>query len=129
MPTVNQQAWSEVEQRIRERNILDTLRWERSRFRDLIAPTQELITVISECRRLAEQEGEDAFVDAVELNQLPLRQCYARVFSLWNHLDAMFLYSALMTTELFYRANGFPSLVEQKSASFGRVAANDSIET
>ena len=61
--------------------------------------------------------------DAIENNEVPLRQYYAQVFSLWNTLHAMFLYSALMMTELFYRVNAYPSLLEFDPASVGVHAA------
>jgi len=128
-PNINQQVWQEVEQRINDQNVLDTLRWEQSRFRELNEPTRQLIAVLEDCKKVAGEEGGDAFVDAVEYNRLPLRQHYARVLSLWNYLHAMFLYSALMTTELFYRVNELPSLAEQKTASSRRAVANEPAET
>lgn len=111
-PSVNPQVWHELERRISEDNILKTLEWEASEFDRLIRPTADLIAVMQEGLRLSEREGGRAFVDAVENNELPLRQYYAQVFSLWNYVHAMFLYSALMMTELFYRANAYPSLLE-----------------
>lgn len=61
--------------------------------------------------------GKKEFVEAIECNKISLRQAYARAFSLWNYLHAMFLYSALMMTELFYRTSGLPSLLEEQSNS------------
>ena len=112
VPEVNRSAWALVENHVSKHNILQTLRWERDQFGALRVPTVELIEVIESCQEVLNKKSAVEFVQCVELNQIPLRQRYARVFSLWNHMQAMFLYSALMMTELFYRTNGLPSLLE-----------------
>lgn len=112
LPDINISVWDTLLRHIEERNILATLDWERSQFRAAAAPTVELVTVTEECGRIARVEGDNSFAAAVENNRVPFRQHYARVFSLWNHLNAMFLYSALIMTELYYRANGYSSLTE-----------------
>lgn len=117
LPTVNASAWNCVESRVATSNILRTLEWEASEFDQLRAPTKDLIGKLLDGKKLLELEGKRAFVEAVEWNKIPLRQSYARVFSLWNHLHAMFLYSALMMTELFYQANGFASLLDETGAN------------
>jgi hypothetical protein len=116
-PAVNPTVWRELEDRIISSNILQTLRWESSRFEELVAPTNDLIEVMTRCREIAAQQGSRDFIDSIENNKIPLRQYFARVFSLWNYLDAMFLYSALIMTELYYRANGFSSLAEFEPVS------------
>lgn len=112
LPSINIQVWSELLQHIEGDNILKTLEWERSQFRVLAGPTADLIASTAECQRIASTDGSDAFATAVESNAVPFRQYYARVFSLWNHHHAMFLYSALIMTELFYRVNGYASLAD-----------------
>jgi len=111
-PYANARIWNELEARIQHNNILDTLAWESEQFKQLEEPTRNLMATLLECQRIAETEGGHAMADAIENNEVPLRQYYAQVFSLWNTLHAMFLYSALMMTELFYRANAYPSLLE-----------------
>ena len=113
-------VWCELESRIKSSNVLATLQWEAGRFCELRSPTERLIETLRKCRDVCALHGPQAFVGCIENNELPLRQHYAQVFSLWNELHAMFLYSALMMTELFYMANGFPSLAELEP---GRVAA------
>ena len=110
-PHVNRPAWEGVEARIQEDNILAALRWEKDQFELLRQPTHDLIECIAASASILTATGASRFVKAIEMNEVPLRQRYAKVFSLWNNLDAMFLYSALMMTELFYRSNGFPSLL------------------
>jgi hypothetical protein len=122
LPSVNLEAWTPVEKRAAEFNILSTLEWESSEFDRLREPTAQLIAVVRDCQALLDRDGKRSFIEAVEWNKLPLRQSYGRVFSLWNHLHAMFLYSALMMTELFYRANGFPGLLDTDSKGSRRVA-------
>lgn len=112
LPVINSAVWNELLRRIEENNILATLDWERSQFRQLAEATVELAIVTDQCRDIAKKEGNVSFSTAVENNRIPFRQHYARVFSLWNHLNAMFLYSALIMTELYYRANGYPSLTD-----------------
>jgi hypothetical protein len=117
LPSVNSQIWKDLEDRISTNNILATLKWEATQFDLLIEPTNDLIIVFGECTNMANERGGKAFADAVENNDIPLRQYYARVFSLWNYLHSMFLYSALMMTELYYRANDYPSLLDFEPVS------------
>ncbi|NJO35960.1 MAG: hypothetical protein HC869_25675 [Rhodospirillales bacterium] len=112
LPSLNRQAWEDVESRVSSMNILDTLAWEATQFSLLDGPTKELIGVIKEAQARLSSGGKREFIEAIECNRISLRQAYARVFSLWNYLHAMFLYSALMMTELFYRTNNLPSLLE-----------------
>jgi hypothetical protein len=112
LPEINVSVWEELLGHIEEKNILATLDWERSQFHAAAVPTAELMAITEECGQIARVEGDDFFAAAVENNRVPFRQHYARVFSLWNHLNAMFLYSALIMTELYYRANGYSSLTE-----------------
>ncbi len=111
-PHVNKAVWDELHSHIKNHNILKTLEWESKQFESLSCPTQSLIKVMEESKEVAIREGNDAFVNAIENNEIPLRQYYAQVFSQWNNLHAMFLYSSLIMTELFYRLNGYPSLTE-----------------
>lgn len=112
LPRINDVVWTELLNHIEQDNILATLEWERLQFRDIAEPTRDLIATTEKCRQIALVNGDSAFADAVETNLVPFRQYYARVFSLWNHHHDMFLYSALVMTELFYRANGFASLAD-----------------
>jgi hypothetical protein len=112
LPTVNERAWNDVQHRVKDTNILRTLEWESAEFNHVRIPTSDLIRVIEEARNILQLKGKEAFIEAIECNQISLRQCYARVFSSWNHLHAMFLYSALMMTELFYRTNRFGTLLQ-----------------
>jgi hypothetical protein len=114
LPTVNKDAWNAVESRVADTNVLATLKWESSQFDLLREPTIDLIAAMREAATALQDGGKRPFLEAVEWNEIPLRQRYAKAFSLWNHLHAMFLYSALMMTELFYRTNSFPSLLEEK---------------
>lgn len=111
-PFINMQIWRELENRITDGNIMKTLEWEGTEFQALAQPTEDFLVVIEDCLEIAETEGGVAFVDAVENNEIPVRQYGGQLLSLWNNLDAMFLYSALMMTELFYRANAYPSLLD-----------------
>ncbi len=123
LPDVNVTVWNELLRHIEAHNIMATLDWERVQFQALIGATEELALITDECGVIARIEGDASFADAVENNRIPFRQYYARVFSLWNHLSAMFLYSALIMTELYYRANGYPSLTEFSPRAAGIEAA------
>lgn len=114
VPAINQAVWDELEARIAKDNILKTLAWEAAQFGELRAPTVLLLDVLEKCKTIAQRDGERAMVEAVECNELPLRQRFAPVFSRWNHLHAMFLYSALMMTELFYLTNSFGTLTNEE---------------
>lgn len=112
LPDVNERAWKDVESRIAATNVLATLRWEREQFAKVAPSTRSLMAVLQECLRTANDGRDGEFVEAIECNRIPLRQRYAQVFSQWNYLHAMFLYSALMMTDLFYRAHGLALLSE-----------------
>lgn len=112
-PAVNREAWDELEARIADQNILKTLVWEAECFKDLREPTESLIEVLEQCRAMSLSAGARAMVEAIECNEVPLRQRFAPVFSRWNHLHAMFLYSALAMTELFYLTNSFGTLTSE----------------
>ena len=118
LPFANPVAWEAIESRVEEMNILDTLRWEATEFAKLKDPTSALITVLDQCLELILTSGARRFVEAVECNEIPLRQVYARVFSMWNYLHAMFFYSALIMTELFYRTNSFGTLLTDEPSTF-----------
>lgn len=123
VPEINRFVWDELLRHIEADNILPTLDWERKQFQQLTAPTAELIAVTRQCMQIAIGEGNASFASAVENNRVPFRQHYARVFSQWNYLSAMFLYSALVMTELYYRVNSFPSLTEFNPAGDEATAA------
>lgn len=110
LPHVNQEAWNDVATRIRDTNIIATLRWEQGEFQKLSSPADHLISITQQVVDIALNEGDSEVADALEDNGIPYRHHYARVFARWNYLQAMFLYSALMMTELYYRKNGFGSL-------------------
>lgn len=111
LPAVNQVAWKAVEAKVETSNILAALAWEAEQFSAVRDPTERLISVLQECLKLADQSGARVMVEAIEKNEVALRQEFAKVFSLWNHLHAMFLYSAVMMTELFYMTNDYGSLL------------------
>lgn len=111
-PTVNETIWKNLEVKISTDYIVETLKWEQSEFRRCLKPLDDLILLLEAGLEIVDTNGARAFVDTVEHNELPLRQYYARVFSFWNYLHNMFLYSSLIMTELFYRSNGIPSLLE-----------------
>ncbi len=116
-PFVNNTAWQQIEGRLQTTNVLKTLEWEGEQFSQLLQPTRALIEVLRQCLDIARTRDGRALVDAIENNEIPLRQYYAQVFSLWNSLHAMFLYSSLMTTKLFYRVNAYRSLLEFDSSA------------
>jgi len=111
------QIWRELERRITKDNVMKTLEWEAAQFDAVTQPTQDFLVVMEDCLDIAETEGGMAFVDTIENNEVPVRQYGGQLLSLWNNLDAMFLYSALIMTELFYRANAYPSLLEFDQAN------------
>lgn len=109
LPAINDAAWNDIESRVQSLNVLGTLRWEREQFRTLVEPTHALLQVMNDCLAIATRSPR-AFIEAVECNGVALRQRYAQVFSRWNYLHVMFLYSALVMTELFYRSHEYESL-------------------
>ncbi len=112
LPNINKEVWTTLHTQIKKKNILETLSWESKQFECLVPDIEALVSVMEECNSIATNEGYEAFVNAIENNEVPLRQLYARVFSQWNYLHAMFLYSALIMTELFYQLNNYPSLLD-----------------
>lgn len=122
-PFPNERLWAELEHRVQKHNVMETLAWEAEQFTLVEEPTQRLLSTLQQCQSIAFREGEHEMAMAIENGEVPLRQYFAQVFSLWNTLDAMFLYSALIMTELFYRANAYPSLLDFDPASISVNAA------
>ncbi len=110
-PSIQTSIWEEIERRISEENTLGVLKWEQTQVRKVVPLIEDLIQVMSQCLTVAEEKGHQAFANAIEMNELPLRQKFACVFSYWGYLQTMFLYAAIMMTELFYQENKYPSLV------------------
>jgi hypothetical protein len=110
--TINETIWHRVLGRIKTENILATLRWEQEQFGKLPTLTDDFAQTLRMCLSCAKKDGGEAMVYAVENNQIPVRQYGFRLFSAWSDADLAFTYSALIMTELYYRANGFPSLAE-----------------
>ncbi len=125
LPGVNPVAWKSLEHHISQENILSTLKWEAVEFERVREPTKALISVLEQCQRIAREQGDRRMVEAIECNEVRLRQEFAKVFSLWNYLHGLFLYSAVAMTELFYRTNAFGSLIgdDRLAASEGRSVA------
>ena len=112
LPAVNEVAWNDVESRISSMNIMKTLAWESQEFSNTRQNTKDFIEVLSQCINVALSDGGLAFANDVEDNKIAVRQVGGRLLAQWNYLSAMFLYSSLMMTELFYKINAFPSLLE-----------------
>lgn len=110
--TLNETIWRKVVGNIKQHNILHTLRWEKEQFSNLPKFTDDFAETLRQCIFRADSDGGEAMVYAVENNQIPVRQYGFRLFSAWSDADLAFTYSALVMTELYYRANGFPSLAD-----------------
>lgn len=123
LPSINPKAWKPLEDRISEDNILKTLSWEAQEFESVIGPTKALIGVLRGCVDIAANDSNRRMVEAIECNEVMLRQEFARVFSCWNYLHGLFLYSALAMTELFYRTNDFGSLLSDENLRDMRATA------
>lgn len=122
-PYINERLWREVEERIVKSNILDALEWEREEFAKLVQYTRDFTEVMRQCKEVASNEGGKSFVDAVENNEIPVRQYGSKLLTSWNTMDCMFMYSTLMMTELFYKLNAYPSLMEFDPINQGISAA------
>jgi len=110
--SINDKIWREVIRNIKHHNILHTLHWEKKQFSDLPKFTDDFAETLRQCISRANRHGDWAMVCAVEDNQIPVRQYGFRLFSTWSYADLVFTYSALVMTELYYRANDLPSLAE-----------------
>jgi len=119
-PAVLTSIWHEIEHRIIRVNLPKTFEFERNEFLKLKEPTDDLIHVFETMKEAAER---DILIDAVEENQIPMRQYFARLFSRWYYLSTMFLYSALISTELAYQEQGYGTLTEVPSVERPRILA------
>lgn len=115
-PRIMSPVWQDLVSRIASENLIPTFQWERDMFRQLHGPVERLLGVLETCRSAA-LKGK--LVDQVEGNRIPLRQYFGAVFSGWYYVSCVFLYSAMICTELFYRANGLGSLAEPGLVSEG----------
>lgn len=114
-PYIQRPLWESIEKRVCEENTFGVLEWEKGEVEKVIPLTRMLIDVMKQCLTVAERNDNQAFTNAIEMNELPLRQQFAQVFSYWGYLQTMFLYAAMIMTELFYRENGYPSLLKDSS--------------
>lgn len=110
LPSIQLDIWNEVARRVERDNVIRTFEWERSLFQQLETPTSELAELLRECWELAAKQGGLAFVGAVDCNGIPLRQYFAKVFSLWLYVLTEFFYRALISTELYYRSHAIGTL-------------------
>lgn len=108
-PAIATEAWQELELRFQKHNLPQTFAWERSLYEAMQEPADNLIAVLEVCRAAAEA---GKLVESVELNVIPLRQYFAPLYSMWHYASQVFLYSAMICTELFYRTHALGSLAE-----------------
>lgn len=107
----SREMWDDIVSRIEQCNLVEYFKWERDQFRRVIEPLHDLIRVMTTCKEVAAVDPE-LFVKSVEVNQIPLRQYFFRVFNMWCSLDLMVEMSTSISTELFYRAEGHGSPTE-----------------
>ncbi|HSW09864.1 MAG TPA: hypothetical protein VLK32_03050 [Bacillota bacterium] len=106
-PEVLDGPWRRVETWMQYGNLPEAFRREAEEFARLREVTEDLLRAWHKCQEAAE---EGTLVDAVETNTIPLRRHFARLFSRRYYVATLFLYSALISTELAYMEQGLPSL-------------------
>lgn len=109
LPHLLVDVWDEIASKIEAENLPATFQFEQSLFRNLQPLIYDLLDVLKRAREVV---GSGQFIEALESNTLPLRTYFARVFSYLYYVMTTFLYSTLISTELFYQSEGLPSLVE-----------------
>ncbi|MCK4520734.1 hypothetical protein KAT95_02590 [Candidatus Parcubacteria bacterium] len=73
-----------------------------------------LIEVFYECQKYA---TEGSLLQAIESNEIPLRQNFVRVYVAYLNFSATFACSSIISTELYLKTQGYPSLAESLISS------------
>lgn len=80
-------------------------------FEELKKLTQDVIDILGDAEKLTKN---GSLVWKVERNEFRLRQPFAKLFTAWNNLFALFLSSAMASTEIHLTEKDFPSLATEK---------------
>lgn len=107
------QSWNTISQVRREQAFCGVCRLFHDRFQDMLGEMKELEIAFDEIQEFAEI---GRLTPAVDENQTSFRQNFFRTLTNLVETFVMFIHSAAMSTEMYYREEGFGSLLSDSSA-------------
>jgi hypothetical protein len=108
---LNEQIWYMISQVRQKEAFFGVCRLFRERFLDLITQTEDLEAMFDLARRYAE---DGMLIPAVDENRIPFRQSFFQLLTKVIETLTMFLHSAVMSTEMYYRQEGYGSLISKQ---------------
>ena len=111
---LNTPIWDEISRTRQTEAFFGVCRLFRERLEGLITATKEVERIFEQAISYA-REGR--LVAAIDENQIPFRQSFFRLLTKMIETITMFAQSAAMSTEMYYRQEGYGTLLAQQSES------------
>ena len=110
----NTPIWDELSRTRQTEAFFGVCRLFKARFVDLITAMKEVEMLFEQAASYA---TEGKLVSAIDENQIPFRQSFFRLLTKMIDTITMFAQSAAMSTEMYYRQEGYGTLLAQQSES------------
>lgn len=107
----DKQIWGTISQVRQTESFFGICRLFRERFQNLIASIRELNAMFDDAQKHAE---DGRLIPAIDENQIPFRQSFFQVLTKMVETLTMFIHSAAMSTEMYYREEGYGSLLSER---------------
>ncbi|MBU1398337.1 MAG: hypothetical protein KJ844_11315 [Candidatus Edwardsbacteria bacterium] len=110
----NPQSWEIVSKVRHEESFFGICELFRERFRDIIATIHEVEVMFDLAKEYAERGN---LVAAIDENGLPFRPSFFKLLTKLTETLVMFAHSSAMSTEMYYREEGYGSLLSEQRVS------------
>lgn len=110
----NTPIWDELSRTRQTEAFFGVCRLFKARFVDLITSIRDVEEMFEQAVSYA---AEGKLVSAIDENQIPFRQSFFRLLTKLIDTITMFAQSAAMSTEMYYRQEGYGTLLAQQSES------------
>ena len=110
----NTPIWDELSQIRQTEAFFGVCRLFKERFADFITTIRDVEEMLE---RAVSYAAEGKLVPAIDENQIPFRQSFFRLLTKMVETITMFAQSAAMSTEMYYRQEGYGTLLAQRSES------------
>ncbi len=114
----NVDLFNEVAGGIKAQNLIETFKWERARFADLGRRFEPYLGALRESWVRLEASAHDprVWVQAVDEGEVPIRSTYLSLLTGFLGVFQRFVYSTAISTDLYYRMEGYGSLANEGAA-------------
>ncbi len=112
---VNAVLFDEVAEHIKVQNLVETFKRERSRFAKVAMRFGPYLDALRESRARLEKSAHDprVWVQAVDEGEVPIRSTYLALLTDFLGAFQQFAYSTAISTDLYYKMEGYGSLVHE----------------